>query len=125
MEAVSRAMAVTLGLIGTVIAFVVVSLYSVMHLLGRVSGITADRGHFFIGTGLTILAAIGSLLLAGSPEVGAVILVLATIGFFFIIGWWAIIPALFLLGAAGLAFMERAQHHNRDDYRPPTSAPQV
>jgi hypothetical protein len=105
-------MAMAVGLVGSVIAFVVVALYSLMHTLGRIAGVTADRSHFFIGTGLTILAVIGSLLVAVSPEVGAVILVLATIGFFFIVGWWAVIPALFLVAAAVMAFMDRRKHEH-------------
>ena len=124
MTVASRVMAVTLGIAGAVIAFVVSALYSMLHLLGRIAGITADRGHFFIGIGLTILAVIGSLLLSGAPEVGAVILVLATIAFWFIIGWWAIIPAVFLLGAAGLAFMGRGQRREQERYQPPPGAPQ-
>jgi hypothetical protein len=120
MPVVSRMMAMAIGLVGSVIAFVIVALYSLVHLLIRVSGIPADRGHFFIGTGLSILAVIGSLFLVGSREIGAVILVLATIGFFFIIGWWAIIPAIFLLGAAGMAFMERREYR-----QPPTGIPQA
>jgi hypothetical protein len=35
--------------------------YSLLHMLGRISGITADRSHFFIGTLLAIVALIGSL----------------------------------------------------------------
>jgi len=124
MQVASRVMAMTLGLVGAVIAFVVVCMYSLLHLLGRISGITADHGHFFIGTGLSILAAVGALVVSGAPEVGAVILAVAAIGFFFIIGWWAIIPALFLLGAAGIAFMDRAKHHKEENYQPPKSAPQ-
>jgi hypothetical protein len=108
-----------IGLVGAVIAFVVSALYSFAHVLGRISGITADQSHFFIGTGLTIVAVIGSLLVLVAPEAGALILVLATIGFVFILSWWAVIPAIFLLVAAGLAFMNRREYH-----RAPTSAAQ-
>lgn len=124
MKALSRTMAMAIGLVGTVIAFVVVSLYSLMHVLARMTGVTADRSHFFIGTGLTILAAIGSLVLVAAPMAGAIILVLATIGFWFIIGWWAIIPALFLLSAAAIAFMESRQHRAPGYEQPPTGVPQ-
>jgi lysylphosphatidylglycerol synthetase-like protein (DUF2156 family) len=120
MKTVSRVATMGIGLVGAVIGFVVNALYSLLHLLGRISGITSDRSHFFIGTGLSILAAIGAILVVSSPEAGALVLVLATIGFFFIVGWWAIIPAVFLIGAAVLAIM------NREEYRrPPTGAPQV
>jgi hypothetical protein len=108
-----------LGIFGAAVAFVLNSLYSLAHVLGRIAGITADRSHFFIGTGLTIVALIGAVCVPSSPELGAVLMVLATIGFFFILGWWAVIPAIFLLTAAGFALMNRREYH-----RPPTHAPQ-
>jgi hypothetical protein len=119
MRAISAVMAMAIGLVGAVIGFVVNALYSFAHVLGRISGITANQSHFFIGTGLAIVAVIGSLCVAGAPEVGAILLVLATIGFFFIVGWWAVIPAIFLLTAAAIAFMRREEYH-----RPPTQVPQ-
>ncbi|HEV2458292.1 MAG TPA: hypothetical protein VGS80_07985 [Ktedonobacterales bacterium] len=119
MRAISAVMAMAIGLVGAVIGFVVNALYSFAHVLGRISGITATPSHFFIGTGLAIVAVIGSLCVAGAPEVGAILLVLATIGFFFIVGWWAVIPAIFLLSAAAFAMMNRAAYH-----RPPTGAAQ-
>jgi hypothetical protein len=122
MRTVTHVMAMAIGLVGAVIGFVVSALYSLAHLLGRISGITADRSHFFIGIGLTIVAVIGALCMAGAPEVGALLLVLATIGFFFILGWWAIIPAIFLLSAAALGIVNRAEYHQ---HRPPTGLPQT
>jgi hypothetical protein len=115
MRVVSRLTAMAIGLVGSVIAFVVNAMYSLLHLLGRISGVSTDRSHFFIGTGLTIVAVIGSVCVgSGAPEAGAVLLVLATVGFFFIMGWWAVIPAIFLVAAAVLAIM------GREEYRHPT-----
>lgn len=119
MRAISRVTTMAIGLVGAVIGFVVNALYSLVHVLGRISGITSDRSHFFIGTGLTILAIIGALSVAGAPEVGALLMVLATIGFFFIVGWWAVIPAIFLLVAAAFAIRSRREYH-----QPPTGVPQ-
>jgi hypothetical protein len=118
MAAVSRVVTMAIGLVGAVIAFIVSALYSLVHVLGRISGMTADRSHFFIGTGLSLVAVIGAVLVVGFPEAGALLLIVATVGFFFILGWWAIIPALFLLSAAGLAIANRQEYH-----RPPTAAP--
>ena len=107
MNIISRTAAMIVGLVGAILGFVTSTFYSLLHILGRISGISADHGHFFIGLGLAIVAIIGSFLVIGMPEAGALVLVLATIGFFFIMGWWAFIPAVFLLVAAGLAFMDR------------------
>lgn len=123
MSTVSRMMAMAIGLVGSVIAFVVVSLYSIMHVLARMAGVTADRSHFFVGTGLTILAAIASLVVIGSPPIGAVLLILATVGFFFVVSWWAIIPALFLVSAAVMAYMSYRSHPRL--HEPPTGLPQA
>ena len=125
MVAVSRAVTLAIGLVGAILAFVVNTLYSLAHVLARLSGITADRSHFFIGTGLSIVAAIGAALVIASPEGGAVLMVLATIGLFFILGWWAIIPAVFLLSAAGLALFYRLSARGREVRRPPTGASQT
>src|SRR5215813_253115 len=102
-----RTLGMILGFCGAAVAFVVNMLYSLFHTLGAVTGVANDQSHFFIGTGLAILAAIGAFLALGSGEVGAVLMVLSLVGFAFIIGWWTIIPALLLLPAAGLAFAGR------------------
>jgi hypothetical protein len=109
MNAVWRTGALTLGLVGAVVGFIVNLLYSLAHVLGRVAGVTANQSHFFIGTGLAILAGIGALVSAGAPEVGALLMVLAIIGFAFIIGWWAVIPGVFLVVAAGMAILGRVK----------------
>ena len=123
MSGVSRMMAMATGLVGSVIAFVVVALYSFLHMLERMAGITADQSHLFLGIGLTILAVIASLVVVSAPEIGAVLLVLAAVGFFFIVGWWAIIPALFLIGTAVMTYMSYRNHPQY--HEPPTRLPQT
>ena len=103
-----RSLAMILGLIGAVIGFVTSLLYSLAHVLGRIAGITTSSSHFFIGVGLTILALIGAVLAPFSGIVAALLMVAAVVGFAFIIGWWAILPAIFLLPAAWMAFSNRA-----------------
>lgn len=102
-----RVIALFVGLFGSIVAFVVNMLYSLFHILGSISGITADQSHFFIGTGLAIVAFVGAVLVAGTPMVGAGLLMLATIGIFFIMGWLALLAAPFLVLAALLAFAGR------------------
>jgi len=103
----ARAIGMILGFCGAAVAFVINMLYSLFHTMGEIAGITQDQSHFFIGTGLAILAAIGAFLALGSGQIGAVLMLLSLVGFAFIIGWWTIVPALFLLPAAGLAFAGR------------------
>src|SRR5690349_13997472 len=99
-----RSLATILGLVGAAVGLIVSLLYSLVHTLGRVAGISADSSHFFIGVGLTILAMIGALTAIVSGTVSAVLMLLALVGYAFIVGWWAILPALFLLPAVWLAY---------------------
>jgi hypothetical protein len=103
-----RSLATILGLVGAAVGLIVSLLYSLVHTLGRVTGISTDSSHFFIGVGLTILAMIGALTALVSGAVGALLLLVAAVGFAFIVGWWAILPALFLLPAVWLAYSNRA-----------------
>lgn len=102
-----RTIALIVGLIGTVLAFIVNLLYSLFHVLGRVSGISNDPSHFWWGLLVVLLALIGSFL-APVFAIGAAILLLGTgIAFFFIVGWWAVIASPFLIVAAILTFSNR------------------
>ena len=103
-----RTLALILGLIGALVGFIVSMFYSLFHVLGRVAGITADSSHFFIGLGLTIVAVVGALLAPISGIVAALLMLAAVVGFAFIVGWWAILPAIFLVPAIVLAFSNRA-----------------
>jgi hypothetical protein len=99
-----RVLAMISGLFGVIIAFFINLLYSTFHVLGRVSGITNDKSHFFYGLLVVLIGLIGSLLVPFAPIVGVVLLVVAAIAFFFIVGWWALLASPFMLVAAVLAF---------------------
>lgn len=104
-----RVLALIFGIAGGVIGFVINILNSSLHFIGQITGFTDTGGHIFIGTLVSIVAAIGAVLVLFAPEVGATLLVLCAIGFFFAIGWWALIPAVFLLLGAWLAMRGRSQ----------------
>ena len=99
-----RILSLILGLIGVVIAFFVNIFYSFFHVLGRVSGITNDQSHFFWGLFVILISLVGSFFVLFFPLVGAVLLLIAGIAFFFIAGWWALLASPFLLVAAFLAY---------------------
>jgi hypothetical protein len=102
-----RTIAMIVGLIGTVLALIIDILYSLAHVLGRITGFTNDTSHFFWGL-LVVLGALAGSLLAPIFAIGAAVLLLAAgIGFFFVVGWWAIIASVFLFVAAGLTFSNR------------------
>jgi hypothetical protein len=102
-----RTIALIVGLVGTVLALIIDILYSLVHVLGRIAGITADSGHFFYGILVVLGALAGSLLAPINATLAAVLLLAAGIGFFFVVGWWAIIASVFLFVAAALTFSNR------------------
>jgi hypothetical protein len=105
-----RTLAMITGLVGVVLAFIINLLYSSLHVLGRISGITSDQSHFFWGLLVIFIGLVGSLLALFIPTVGVVLLLVAAIAFFFIAGWWALLASPFLLIAALLAYRySRAQ----------------
>ena len=99
-----RILALIVGLFGVIIAFIINILYSSLHVLGRVAGITTDRSHFFWGLLVVLIGLVGSLVVPFVPIAGAVLLLVAGIAFFFIAGWWALLASPFLLIAAALAY---------------------
>ncbi len=103
-----RMLALISGIVGGVIGFIINILNSSLRFVGQIANITDSGGHLFIGTLVAIVACVGAILVMVAPEVGAIVLILCTIGFFFAIGWWALIPAIFLLLGAWLALRARA-----------------
>jgi hypothetical protein len=104
-----RVFALICGIAGGVIGFVINIVNSSAHFIGQIAGFTDNGGHLFIGTLVSIVACIAAILALFTPEVAAVLLILCAIGYFFAIGWWALIPAIFLLLGAWLAMRGRAE----------------
>lgn len=102
-----RTVALIVGLIGVVLALIVDILYSLAHVLGMIAGFSADTGHFFWGLLVVLVGLGGSFLAPILPILAAVMLLGAGIGFFFVVGWWAVIASPFLFVAAILTFSNR------------------
>lgn len=105
-----RTVAMIVGLVGTVLALIVNVMYSLLHTLGRVTGVTADTGHFFWGLFVVLLGLSGSLLAPILPIVSCILLAVAGVALFFVVGWWALIASPFLLVAAALTLSNRRVH---------------
>jgi len=102
-----RTIALILGLTGAIVALIVNLLYTIVHLLGRVVGVTQDRTHFFFGLIVVLVGLAGSLLAPSYPLPAGLLLVVAGAGFFYVVGWWALIALPFLLVAAVLTLSNR------------------
>ncbi len=99
-----RTIGMIIGLVGAVLGLIVQLLYSTFHVLGRVAGVAADSSHFFGGIFLLLIGTVGAFMAPVLPIVSSVLLVIAGIGFFFAVGWWALIVSPFFLVAAVLVF---------------------
>jgi hypothetical protein len=82
-------------------------LYTVFKALGTVAGVTNDSAHFFWGLFVVLFGAVGAFLAPILPLVAAIMLLLAAIALFFIVGWWALIASPCFIIAALLTFSNK------------------
>lgn len=102
-----RTIALIVGFIGAILALIVNLLYTLFHVLGKVAGVTQDSAHFFYGLIVVLLGIAGSLLAPILPIPAGLLLAVAGVAFFYVVGWWAIIASPFLLVAAVLTLSNR------------------
>ena len=102
-----RTIALIVGLIGAGLALVINILYSLLHLLGRITGMPSDSAHFLYGLVVVLVGTVGAFLAPVLPPVAAGLLVVAGVALFFVVGPWALIAAPFFLVAAVLTFSNR------------------
>lgn len=91
MQIVYRLIVFVLGIIGAAAALGINLFYSASTRFQSVVGFHPDASHGWLGLGCAILAFIGAFLLLFrvSRPAGAILLVIAGIGFFFVVNWWA------------------------------------
>ncbi|HET9112051.1 MAG TPA: hypothetical protein VFN78_14575 [Ktedonobacterales bacterium] len=109
MRLAMRVLGMIVGFVAAIVMLVIDILYSLAHVLGRAAGITADSSHFFIGLLFVIVGFVGALMAPFSWGASIVLMLIATVAFFFVTGWWAIIPAVFFIVAMWLVYRDRGQ----------------
>ncbi len=102
-----RTIAMIVGLIGAALALIVNVLYGLFHILAAVVGAPHDSAHFFFGLLVVLLGVAGSLMAPIFPMPAGLMLAVAGVAFFFVVGWWALIVSPFLLVAAALTLSNR------------------
>ncbi len=107
MQLALRIIGMITGFVAAVIMLITDVLYSVSHVLARVVGISADSTHFFWGLLITIIGFVGALLAPFSWGASVLLMLVATVAFFFVAGFWAIIPAIFFVVAMLLVYFDR------------------
>ncbi len=104
-----RTLGMFTGIFASVVALVVDTLYSLIHVLARMSGVTDDASHFWWGLLVTLIGFVGALLSVPSPVIASIMMLGAGIAFFWIAGWWAIFASLFFFIGAALVFLDRSR----------------
>lgn len=113
MRFIARIVALILGLVGSIIAFVVDISYSTFHhVAGFLGDSTLNRTHGFLGFGLVLIGVIASFLALFSPIIAAILLFLVGIAFFFVVKGFALFSILFFILAAIFAYLGRHHHHH-------------
>ena len=107
MQFALRIVGMIVGFVAAVIMLIVDVLYSLTNTLGRIAGISADSSHFFWGLLITIVGFVGALLAPFNWMASVALMLIATVAFFFVVGFWAIIPAVFFVVAMLLVYRDR------------------
>jgi hypothetical protein len=102
-----RTIALIVGFIGSALALIVNLLYGLFHILGAIAGVPNDSAHFLWGLLIVLMGVAGSLMAPIFPIPAGLLLAVAGIAFFFVVGWWALIVSPFLLVAAALTLSNR------------------
>ncbi|HEY7833383.1 MAG TPA: hypothetical protein VIG30_07425 [Ktedonobacterales bacterium] len=101
-----RVGALLVGIIGVVDAIIINTIVATFHDLQRLLGGSVDS-HGWLGLGFALLGLVGAILAWWRPWAGAVLLLIAGVGFAFAVHWWALLATPQLLAAAALAFSEQ------------------
>ena len=96
--------AVIIGVVGALDGIVVNTIVSASNRVAQFLGSTADATHGFIGLLVCLVALAAALLAVKLPAVGGIVLILAGIAFFFVVGWWALLasPQMLVAGVLGV-----------------------
>lgn len=104
-----RTIGTIIGLLAGALMLIVDILYSLAHVITRVAGYPTDTTHFFIGLLVTIIGVVGAFLADPLPTASVVLMLVAAVAFFFLVGLWAIIPAVFFAIAIVIVFLDRGR----------------
>ncbi|HEY7349451.1 MAG TPA: hypothetical protein VH599_14140 [Ktedonobacterales bacterium] len=137
MQLVYRLIVWALGVIGAAAALGINTFYSISTRFQDLVGLHPDASHGWLGLGCAILGFMGAcfVLFRVSLPLGAILLIIAGIGFFFVVNWWALLASPQMLLAAFFAIyyyldtrhdlaLERAAQQAREQPRPERPPPE-
>jgi hypothetical protein len=108
-----RTIGMILGLLAGALMLIIDILYSLAHVISRVAGYPTDTTHFFIGLIVTIIGVVGAFLADPLPTASVVLMIISAVAFFFLVGAWAIIPAVVFAVAIIVVFLDRGRSRTR------------
>jgi hypothetical protein len=108
-----RTVGMILGLLASALVLIIDILYSLTNTLVKASGHTGVDSHFFIGLLVTLIGVVGSFLADPLPTASVVLMLIAAVAFFFLVGAWAIIPGIIFLIAIAIVFFDRSRAKSR------------
>ncbi len=104
-----RTIGMILGLLAGAIMLIIDILYSLTNTLSKLAGDTGFTSHFFLGLLCVILGVVGAFLADPLPTASVVLMLIAAVAFFFLVGAWAIIPGIIFLIAIAIVFFDRSR----------------
>jgi len=102
MNVATRLIATFNGIVTIVATIVIDILYSLAHSLERIVGVNPDSSHFFIGLACALVEVLGLIASFFNWYVGAALMLIGAVGFFFLVGWWAFIPLIFAINTIAM-----------------------
>lgn len=106
-----RTVGMIIGVLAAALMLIVEILYSLAHTLAELAGHgTANTTYFFIGLMVSLFGLVGAFLADPLPIASVVMMLGAAVAFFFLVGAWAIIPAVLFAIAIVIVFVDRGRH---------------
>lgn len=104
-----RVIALILGIIGFVDGVIANFIVAAYRDVANLIGVSTVQSHGVIGFILCLIGLAGAILALRVPIVAAVLLLVATIGLFVVLHWWALLASPQFALAAVLAVLDRAE----------------
>lgn len=97
------------GIIGAIDGIIINAIVSSVHAAASLLGADVVQSHGWIGLLLCLLALVGAFVALRWPIAAGVLFVIAGVGFFFVVHWWALLASPQILVAALTAFLDSSE----------------
>jgi hypothetical protein len=109
MQMALRFLSTIIGVIGAVVALIVSLSSTILHAIG-----VTDQSHGVVGFLLFLVALVGAFLAIPFPASAGVLMLLAGLGYIYVVGWGALIASPLLILAAIIAYRDRSKQQKSE-----------